>query len=176
MAQRHKTMPECDQGLHRLTRTLGKSFSFRQSPSWKGSFTGMAICRPRVKWHYHYINRRPLTALRLLDSSPTLQGPIGSSHRRTPTLEDRRGAESVRAHRHTGTQAHRLALNLVISSRCCSTPRSRDAQTRQIPSDLPSNAVEETGSLCHGRSMNRANPVFRETLTCRLLCIHSSVF
>ena len=107
-------------------------------------------CRRRYKWHCHYLDLS-LTALRL---SPSNHGPIGFSHRRARlfwTVEVPR--------------VHRLALSLVISSHCCFGPgpgtRRHDKSLRIF---LPTTQLRK-GSVCHGRSMNRANLVPGKTLT-----------
>jgi hypothetical protein len=51
----------------------------------------MAICRPREM----ALSLHQPSADRSSKASPTIHGPIGSSHRRTPTLQDRRGAGSA---------------------------------------------------------------------------------
>lgn len=88
-----------------------------------------------MKWHYHYINLS-LTALRRFPDNSRPNWLFAQ------TDPDSSGSSRCRECVHT---AHRLALNLVISSHCCCAPRSRDAQTRQIPSDLPSNAARGIG-------------------------------
>lgn len=100
-------MPECDQGLHRLTHALEKIFFFLPvGPVEIAGLTVVAALDRMALPLHQYASDRSSTA------SPTNHGPIGSSHGRTPTLLVDRGAES----------AHRLALNLVISSHCCVTP------------------------------------------------------
>lgn len=100
-------MPEDARKRPRLTPTYTRPrenlFLSASRASWNSRLIVVAALDTMALSLHQSASDRSSTA------SPTNHGPIGSSHGRTPTLLDDRGAES----------AHRLALNVVI---CCVAP------------------------------------------------------
>ncbi|KAI7782950.1 hypothetical protein LA080_012676 [Diaporthe eres] len=70
-------------------------------------------------------------------------------------------------------RVHTDSLSMSLSAASPPAPGRADTTS---PFGSSFNAAEETGSICHGRSMNRANLVLRETLTGVCLAIDSPVF
>lgn len=96
-------MPECDQGLHRLTRAFKKIFFFYVLSvclSLQTAGSVVIITAPDT-WLCYYINLL-LTALQV---HLVLMIPIGFSHRQARLFRMAEGAES----------AHRLALSISLS-------------------------------------------------------------
>ncbi|KAG6364397.1 hypothetical protein INS49_005998 [Diaporthe citri] len=67
-------------------------------------------------------------------------------------------------------RVHTDSLSISLSRLIAALPPAPGRADTTNPFGSSFNAAEETGSICYGRSMNRANLVLRETLTG--VCLH----